>query len=233
MKIQGRPYYNTSQIEIKSKKLLTLFSPEYFKSIRPTPLLEITDFLKKQYGITFILDANLGFSLDNSRLLGACNPVKRVILIDAAVRQDEHKFNFTLAHEIGHLSLHREIKIIYEENDVNTNIETIYENPFSRKSLKTDFDWIEWQANSYASALLMPDDIFASKLAKVQNLMGSRVGKIYVDNQPCNQKTFYDIITSLSNFFHVSKSAVEYRLYGLKLVNDQRKNSLSDYLNPF
>jgi Zn-dependent peptidase ImmA (M78 family) len=209
--------------------LLTLFSPEYFKIVKPTPLLSIVDFLKKQYNIVFNFDVTLGFSLDNSRILGACNPTKRVIFIDPAVKQDEHKFNFTLAHELGHLALHRDIKIVHELND-DSDAETIHENYSFKKELKSDSDWLEWQANFYASALLMPDDIFATELTIIQKKLGYRVGKIYVDKQPCNQKSFYVVVNLLSDYFHVSKSAVEYRISSLKLIDDQRRKSLSDYL---
>jgi hypothetical protein len=73
----------------------------------------------------------------------------------------------------------------------------------------------------------MPPGIFQAALVNIQRELGiSRVGKIYVDNQPCNQKTLYEIIGMLSEFFHVSKSAVDYRLSYLKLVDDYRKNLL-------
>jgi Zn-dependent peptidase ImmA (M78 family) len=231
MKIQNRPYYSASEIELKSKKLLTTFLPEYFTSVKPTPLTSIVNFLKTQYNIVFNFDVTLGFNLNNNRIFGACNPIKRVIFIDSAIKQDEHKFNFTLAHELGHLSLHRKIKITHEPDDDNSDVETIRENSFYKKELKSDSDWIEWQANYYASALLMPDDILATKLSNIQKQLGARVGRIYVDNQTCNQQRFYEIIDLLSKYFQVSKTAVKYRLYSLKLVDDQRKQFLRDYIN--
>lgn len=229
MKIEGRPKYNANSIEVKSKKLLTTYSPDYFATIKPTPLLSIVDFLKTTYYIFFDFEVNLGFSADNSRMLGACNPIKKVILIDSSLKSDEHKFNFTLAHELGHLALHRGVKITHAPDD-NINIETVNETPIAKTGFNTESEWMEWQANYYASALLMPDNIFTSKLVQIQKQLGARIGKIYVDKQPCNQQRLYEIIGMLGGFFHVSFSAAKYRLNALKLIDDKRKEHIKDYL---
>jgi Zn-dependent peptidase ImmA (M78 family) len=165
--------------------------------------------------------------------LGAYNPIKRVVIIDSSLKSDIQKFNFTLAHELGHLALHRNLKFKYNKHDANNEEETIME-ASTKKKLKTDSDWMEWQANYYASSLLMPAEIFKTALVIEQNKLGiSRTGMIYVDNQPCNQQAFYQLINLLSQRFEVSKSAVEYRLQKLKLVDDKRKNfrSVSNILN--
>lgn len=52
---------------------------------------------------------------------------------------------FTLAHEIGHYFMHSDIDLLLNRIDRNTSI------PLYRNS--------EWQANTFASALLMPDHI--------------------------------------------------------------------------
>lgn len=233
MKIEGLLHYNSSEIESKANKLLLYFSPTYFETVKATPLLSIVEFLQSKHGIVFQFDSILGFNNDNNRILGAYNPIKRVIIIDSSLKGDIHKFNFTLAHELGHLALHRNLKFKYDSQDATNEEETIIDYN-SKKELKTDSDWMEWQANYYASALLMPTEIFKLALVFEQSKLGiSRTGKIFVDNQPCNQQAFYQLISLLSQRFEVSKSAVEFRLQKLKLIDDHRKTfkSVSDILN--
>jgi Zn-dependent peptidase ImmA (M78 family) len=227
MLIENLPHYSASEIENKSKKLLLYFSPKYFDTIQATPLNSIVNFLRSNHKIVFQFDVSLGFNSDNNRILGACNPIKRVILIDSSLISDLHKFNFTLAHELGHLALHRKIKIKYGEQDENINTDTVAEN-MSKKELKTSSDWLEWQANTYASSLLMPTKIFTAALAIEQTSLGiTRTGRIFLDDQPCNQRDYYQIINLLGVRFNVSRSAVEYRLSKLKLIQDLRKGSIS------
>jgi Zn-dependent peptidase ImmA (M78 family) len=155
--------------------------------------------------------------------MGAFNPRRRVILIDASLQQDEHKFHFTLAHEIGHLALHRQVTVIYEATDEScVSKETVVEGD-DEQGYAEESDWLEWQANAYGSALLMPAVIFTSALINMQKQMGiGRAGKIFIDSQPVNQVDYYNIIAQLSIYFRVSKTAAEYRLRKLGLVEDHR-----------
>nr|WP_305147469.1 ImmA/IrrE family metallo-endopeptidase [Butyricicoccus faecihominis] len=52
---------------------------------------------------------------------------------------------FTLAHEIGHFFMHRDVDLALSRIDERNDV------PAYRKS--------EWQANTFASALMMPDHI--------------------------------------------------------------------------
>lgn len=235
MIIEGLPHYSSNEIESKANTLLLYFSPTYFNNIGATPLVSIADFLSAKHNIVFQFDSVLGFNSDNNRILGAYNPSKRVIIIDSSLKSDLHKFNFTLAHELGHLALHRNLKFKHEKHDENNEEETVLEGR-SKKELKTDSDWMEWQANYYASSLLMPAEIFKRALAIEQNSLGfSRRGTIYVDEQSCNQQAFYQIINLLSLRFEVSKSAVEYRLQKLNLIEDKRNRlkSVGEVLKDF
>jgi Zn-dependent peptidase ImmA (M78 family) len=235
MKILKRPILSAEQIEQKASVLLTHFHKQYFDYIKPTPLLDITRFLSEKYSITFIFDNTLGFSEDGARVLGACNIRKRVLLVDSSLKNDEHKFNYTLAHELGHLALHRNLKIQLDStNNPNEPKDTVKESGYETSNLNTEADWVEWQANQYASCLLMPKTIMKAALILKQRELGiSRTGKIFVDNQSCNQVDYFEIISRLSVFFKVSRTAVEYRLNKLNLVDDRRRGfrSISDILS--
>jgi Zn-dependent peptidase ImmA (M78 family) len=225
MIVEGRKHFNALEIENKTIQLLQYYRADYFQYVRPTPLLDIAQFLSQKHDIIFNFETTLGFSENGQRILGAFNPRKRIVLIDSSLKEDEHKFNFTLAHEMGHLALHRNVTIKYGDiNEKEEISETIDEFIFGNKKLRTEVEWLEWQANSYASFLLMPKEVFHATVIMKQRELGiSRVGKIYVDEQACNKVDFFNLITLLSAFFKVSRSAVEYRLSKLNLIDDQRK----------
>ncbi|MDQ6761052.1 MAG: ImmA/IrrE family metallo-endopeptidase [Bacteroidota bacterium] len=228
MKIEGLKHLSRLDIEDKTIKLLQYYNSSYFQFARSTPLLKIVAFLQEKHDIFFDFKATLGFSENGYRILGAFNPAKRVVLIDSSLSDDECKFNFTLGHELGHLALHRNVKIYYtDEKDPEELNETINEELGGKNRLTCDAQWIEWQANYYASSLLMPQDILKTALVQVQKDIGIRCsGNIYVDEQPCNKTDYYSIIGQLSTFFKVSKSALEFRLMKLDLINDNRKKIL-------
>jgi Zn-dependent peptidase ImmA (M78 family) len=235
MRILGRQILSAEEIESRAETLLLHLDANILKYVKPTPLIELTSYLTEKHGIIFRFDENLGFSEKGERLLGAFNPKKRVILVDASLKADEHKFNFTLAHELGHLSLHRNIKMTPNGKE-DAPTDTINERIGSTNAIRSEADWLEWQANYYASALLMPREIFKAGLIMQQKQMGiSRVGSIFVDHQPSNQSDFFQLLTRLSQYFKVSKTAVEIRLLKLNLVDDRRGGqsirSLLDSLN--
>jgi Zn-dependent peptidase ImmA (M78 family) len=85
-------------------------------------------------------------------------PDKKLIQIreevyDAAA-QENGRARFTLAHELGHLMMHR-------------NISFARVNPQSPPRI---FENSEWQADVFASHLLMPDELIAS-YSNVENVM--------------------------------------------------------------
>lgn len=231
MKIIGRERLNRQDIEERAAQLLRHFRSDFLDFQQPTPLREIATFLSQKHQITFDYTRTLGFSDNGERIIGAFNPRKRVILIDASLQSDEHKFHFTLAHEFGHLALHRKVKVLYENTDPASK-ETVLEGDDEAQGYESESDWLEWQANAYASSLLMPELIFKSALISVQKELGiGRQGRIFVDHQPVNLGDYYQIIAQLSSYFSVSKTAVEYRLHKLGLVEDHRPmRSVKDIL---
>ncbi len=236
MIIKGLEALSSIQIEDKSNRLLNYFNAEHLKRVQATPLLKIVDFLRLKHNIRFEFGGALGFNESSYKILGACNPKKRIILIDCSLSENTSKFNFTLAHELGHLALHRNLEIKYSEKEDGKNLNIISENSQNGKKKKTDIDWMEWQANQYASSLLMPMQIFRTALIIIQEELGlSKRGTIFIDEQQDNQITFFKILSSLSLKFGVSKTAVQIRLNTLKLINDKRKGfyDLNNLINQF
>lgn len=127
---------------------------------------------------------------------------------------------FTLAHELAHYLLgHSKYMAgeICEEKDFesdgppNLGIEDVHR--------------MEWQANYFASCLLLPQEEFLTDffvLAHEYDLKDKGHGLLFVDQQPCNQRTFFEVTDLLRLKYDVSRRAVEIRLKRFGLLADAR-----------
>ena len=132
------------------------------------------------------------------------------------LQSDEHRYRFTLAHEIGHSVLHRRLLKNFiasaEDKDVLTS------NYCS--------DWekrLEIQANIFASRLLVPEAPLINYYMEIKNKLGiNTTSPLYLDNQPCNKEDCHKMFYVLSKIFNVSKEVIKFRLIDDKLlvVND-------------
>ena len=220
MRIDNLQRLNREAIDDKTVEVLEKFDPTYFSSFKPTPINKLILYFQKSFNIPFELEAQLGFDDFGNRILGCYVPSKRHIYIDRALKDHTTKYNFVIAHELGHLVLHR--NCLFEDLEDEPLKDHDYEIE-GRRELKTDRDFMEWQANYFASCLLLPKIMLAGKVMKEKFKMGLRKHPvIYVDNQPCNQKTFYTLKEIIAAYFNVSKTVVEIRLKDLKLIDDRR-----------
>ncbi|MCU0391931.1 MAG: ImmA/IrrE family metallo-endopeptidase [Thermoflexibacter sp.] len=220
MKIIGLEKLSKDLIESIAEKVITHFDGTVLDKPQQTPLNLFIKYLSDIHGITTHLDKNLGY-IDGEKILGGffLNPLR--IEIDKSV-VNTSSFKFTLAHEIGHLTLHRKVEFVQDE--YNQLIDTEIDYITGKKKLMTDKDWLEWQANYFASAFLMPRKTFLAALIQEQyNLNITRnIGKIYLDYQKENIRFYENIKQALSQAFGVSKVNIEYRLNSLDLIKDIR-----------
>ena len=119
------------------------------------------------------------------------------------------RYQFTLAHELGHWILHRK-EFIEDQNQINLfnivanttennyikclNRDVVYNKVVASK-LKTDLDWLEWQANYFGASILMPRRL---------------IKQYYLDN--CNSKDIKQMSKEISEICGVSKQAAEIRI---------------------
>lgn len=146
---------------------------------------------------------------------------RNTILINeflANEKNQEHRLNFTLAHEVGHWYLQRKDAYIDSgqqslfgldtiKSSVNRFIDNIdiFKN-FKRKKLVTEEDWLEWQANYFASCILMPKKMFKNEYIKLQN------------------KNIFERVSILSKVFNVSEEATTYRIKEISSeLNDENE----------
>ena len=187
-----------------------------------------------QTDIEFIIDKlniNLQYlKLDeNNNLLGMTimNPMKVKYFRDipATKRNQEHRLYFTLAHEVGHWYLQRKDAYInsgqqslFGPNTVKSNINRFIDNidifqNFKVKKLVTEEDWLEWQANYFASCILMPKRTFTNEYLKIQ------------DKNP------FEKVEILSKIFNVSEEATTYRMKEIKNTLNEQNESFFDKIS--
>ena len=157
------------------------------------------------------------------KLFGKTDFQKNIIVINSRLKHDEHRYRFTIAHEIGHLLLHRKLHSNFEETEISQNI--IYKEKLSSKVK------MEYQANLFAEHLLMPYESF--KLAFAYFLTKENITKvpIYVDSQRCNVALCYKLCSFLGDKFNVSKQVARIALKYNKWLVDA--NDTIDILRSF
>ncbi|NCC07116.1 MAG: ImmA/IrrE family metallo-endopeptidase [Clostridia bacterium] len=138
------------------------------------------------------------------------------IIIDASLLGEEqhHRRRFTISNELSHWIIHRQMH--YSDNP-NYSLRTARPYIVCRESMPnrdrhreywTENDWMEWQADKFASAMLMPASVFYPEAQAV--MRRHRAGSYIVDG--CGSKSTTDVITELTEIFDVSRTAVRIRL---------------------
>jgi len=133
----------------------------------------------------------------------------------------EHRYRFTLCHEIGHLVLHRNIleDRVRERRDDSFTLSSMH----SLTDLNTRR--IEIQANIFATFLLLPKESFTLEVVKF--LIRNNISKnyIYLDKQNINRNLANTLILEISEKFLVSKEAARLRLIDSGFLKDTTKFS--------
>lgn len=136
-----------------------------------------------------------------------------VMFISNELRNDPYRSNFTIAHEIGHIVLHKNILERYYQS--SSDIQTFAPSDSAISKL-------EVQANLFASSLLLPKTIFLTEFARRMSNLGIRP-PLYKDHQRVNIRDCYAVCSYLRSFFQVSIQVVEIRLTELNLLKFDKK----------
>jgi hypothetical protein len=201
------PHLSRQDIEERAERVLTWFNPRQLRAPRVTPIEEIIARLDSEAQLVLSLGIPLGVSVRGNKILGEFlfKPIP-TILIDPSLPHGGPRFRLTMAHELGHFTLHRRLDLCFG------------------KKARNDRDWLEWQANTFASAILMPRTTVAKAIVEKQRELGvNRVGRIFVDDQWCNRQDYKAILKHLQKSFGVSRTTLVIRLRALRLLEDQRR----------
>lgn len=148
--------------------------------------------------------------------LGRLDIRERSITISNSIRDDKHRARFTLAHELGHYYLHadalKEHFTSFGETDLTLG---------SKYDEGDDMRWIEYQANLFASCLLMPEAHVRTLAGRLFDERERRMGYLWHDDQPVNWKRYNYVVGSMSAAMNVSKAAVRLRMKKLGLLRER------------
>ena len=218
----GVPYLSAENVEGFANEVLIWFDKDLLFEPREIPISKIIDKLSSEYNVRSIRDIDLGETESEYQILGKCLPDDRTIYISSALSDEESRLRFTVAHELGHLLLHRALRLKGKINP-NINEDTEIDLDTGRKKLITAWDFLEWQANCFAANLLLPEKSFCKAFIDKQNKMKIRrnVGRIYI-NTDSSISILVEIRYHLALIFGVSESCVEYRLNALNIIIDER-----------
>jgi Zn-dependent peptidase ImmA (M78 family) len=225
MPSRHREHLSRSDIDAKAEEVALHFDSEALSRSR-SPLYEVVSGLRDRYRVRFHLDRNLGYSSKGKKILGRFDFESRQILIDKMSPYDSPRFRWTLCHEIGHLVLHRDLNPKLIPREAPGFVDTRAELRFIRSARWSELEWVEWQANQFASALLLPRAIVHTAVAAVQHqLKIRRPGSIYLDEQPWNLRDYISVLRHVSTGLSVSRTVLRIRLLHLGILTDARRST--------
>jgi len=214
------PHLKSRVIEQKSLDLLERYSKDTGKKIQlPIPVLDMIEYLG--YDIDFR-------PYDKSKdILGETYLKEKLVAINEDLAEKQKgRMHFTAAHEIGHIILHAplagpDFQILLKEQ--TPNILCRKEDGFDGANHKA----MEWQADKFASFLLMPTanvkDSFYSLMNKPLNLKRNFLIEYFSKtSRRTNAINFAREIIDTGKFTNVSKLAMVNRLIGMGLIRGLR-----------
>lgn len=191
------PFLSSEELKKKAKEIYQL---------RPLQTNDVAgEVLAKNFPMIEVRYDNL-----SQGLLGTIDLRNNIITLSEDIISDTNRIHFTLAHEIGHLVLHRKF-LRKEFSSVDDYIDISI---LSDKNIKR----MEYQANVFASYLLLPERKFYYEVALLFKEYSITKGRLYLDHQLCNRRNVSLILQRLSRKFQVSQQAIAIRLKNEKLL---------------
>jgi Zn-dependent peptidase ImmA (M78 family) len=169
----------------------------------------------KKYGIETESSAEL---LNNE--LARYDVKNNKILISNSLQFDTPRWRFTLAHELGHIVLHKALFESYEIEELYDDETTLNSNGGVNSIMDKELEWMEIQANKFASMFLMPQRPLAYQFIQSMQKNGMQRNYLFLDNQECNIINCMRVFADLSAVFGVSKEAVKYRLIKMNFCKE-------------
>ncbi|MDF2371752.1 MAG: ImmA/IrrE family metallo-endopeptidase [Rhizobiaceae bacterium] len=213
------PYVSVENIKVSAQNILTKIEYE----TGPVDLKKICSVLSIDLKFTnqAVQDG------DGNFILGSANFDRKSILINS--HDDKKRERFTIGHEIGHFCLNH-ARYLRSESILESDL--ILNDP---KSSSFNYERLEFQANTFASNLILPENIFSIVTAKYRerlNIKNRGFGYIYVDDQPYNYGIYNQLLSMLSSYFEVSKQVIEIKFGKMGMLTDKRKRPENCFIPP-
>lgn len=192
-------YFTYEQLRAKADDVLSEHHPE---ATTPISIQEIVEF---GYEITIIPIPGI---LNLYGIDSYTGKTLKTIHIDQGIfeRRSPHRYRFSLAHELGHIELH---KAVYEQLDFSSVEEwkaALRQIPENQRTT------LEFQAYDFAGLLLVPRDSLQTGLEQALKILkrADRTGVYDINQNPDLAKPY--ICHWLSKHFTVSPEVIEKRL---------------------
>jgi Zn-dependent peptidase ImmA (M78 family) len=234
----GVPILSGEAIEQRAEHFIRQFDETCLHEPQPTPLGTICTVLKERFGVPFELGVPLGRSARGLKVLGQYHFPSRTISVDETLVDGDPRFLFTLAHEIGHLVLHRKIPLdVIRKIRGEHSRDTKHDLSMDRQADLSSADWLEWQANRFAGAILLPRATVSSALVAIQMQLGinRRLGYVWIDWRNRALGDLNDMAYRLGTLYRVPKAVVKIRLRHVGLLKEENvpktMNHISDIMD--
>jgi Zn-dependent peptidase ImmA (M78 family) len=190
--LSGVPYLNYAQIRNLADRFLRQHHPS---GSLPVPIEEIVE---SKLGINIVPLAGLQQGFD---IVGFISSDLTEISVDQYIYESrERRYRFTLAHEVGHVVLHREL---FQGYEFNTTDEW---NEFVRSIPNLENKWLEWQAHCFAGLVLVPKHALERELG-----IGSR--RLRARGVKMESQFARDLLVDITaTKFNVSPGVIERRV---------------------
>ena len=173
----------------------------------PVPI-PVEDWIESALGVRFGV-ADLQHLGPN--VLGAVFVQEREILVSNSITDQEGRFRFTVAHELGHLTLHSKLAASFHE--------TSDESDFVNRRL-------EREADRFAAAFLMPIALLTRELTTICESVNTVAAKMLLavaaGDEQAHRTVSGHILPKIARRFVVSKSAALWRFADLQIPTGEQ-----------
>lgn len=224
----GVPRLSANQIEMKAEEVIEFFEPSTLGQPCHTRIVQFLQETNRRFQLAIDFEQDLGQSKHGHKILGTFCFQPRAIFVDKSLKNDCIRTDLVVAHEFGHFVLHRDL-IIKKKGYSDVDIfDTTRDVATGRKILTTPRDWLEWQANRFARAILMPRATTLDALLSVQKSLGitHNQGRIFLDHNRYSKHDFNSTLVQLQLIFEVGRRNLEYRLTELGYLIDRRNKDV-------
>jgi Zn-dependent peptidase ImmA (M78 family) len=162
--------------------------------------------------------------------LGFINLQEKKIVLNSLGKSNAGRYRFTMAHEFGHYILHEYLLKAQGVVSFGDTTDSIMKAPTIKNE---DMQWLERQANRFASALLMPEELIRKLYGLLhRTFLGVRYGDTlqplhYSEEQKETYDPYNQIVKTMAKTLNVSPDAMGIRLKQLGLLDQTRYDSFN------
>lgn len=215
-------WIDPNELEIEAEIVLSSYSNKV--RLIKSPPVPIENIIEALFGLQLDIDDLNGGNLKRD-IVGCLYIDEGKIIVDTELQNQEGRYNFTCAHEAGHWTLHRNL-FLRNKNQILLFQEEKKPSIVCRVSQKRKN--IEWQADYFAAALLMPKEMVKSVLKQGKR---NDFAETFTDEtlkfRGMPKEEYCRMVASLYNKqFEVSVQAMQIRLEQLGYLKQEMSRVL-------